>query len=163
VIADEPVSALDVSVQAQVLNLMHDLQAEFGLAYVFISHDLGVVRHVSDRIGVMYLGRLVEVADADELCARPRHPYTRALLSAVPEPAADAVPQRLRLRGEVPNPADPPAGCVFHTRCPWAEPACAGEAPDLVSAGPGHEVACRRDPVPSTAPPPAELSPAVPS
>ena len=152
VIADEPVSALDVSVQAQVLNLMMDLQDEFGLAYLFISHDLGVVQHVSDRIGVMYLGRLVELAPAAEVCAHPRHPYTRALLSAVPEPSADAPSQRLRLRGEVPNPADPPAGCVFHTRCPWAEGACAGEAPSLVSVHAGHDVACRRDPLPNTAP-----------
>jgi oligopeptide/dipeptide ABC transporter ATP-binding protein len=161
VIADEPVSALDVSVQAQVLNLMMDLQDEFGLAYVFISHDLGVVQHVSDRIGVMYLGRIVELAPADAVCEQPRHPYTRALLSAVPEPSVEAPRARLRLGGEVPNPVDPPSGCVFHTRCPWAEEACAGQAPGLMSVRPGHGVACRRDPVPIAAPQHAELSPAV--
>lgn len=146
VVADEPVSALDVSVQAQVLNLMMDLREQLGLAYLFISHDLSVVEHVSDRVGVMYLGRLVEVADAADLYRAPRHPYTRALLSAIPEPKPGAVSERMKLTGEVPNPADPPSGCVFHTRCPWSTDACTATEPALREAnGGGHRVACLLD------------------
>jgi oligopeptide transport system ATP-binding protein len=141
-VADEPVSALDVSVQAQVLNLMQDLQEKLHVTYFFISHNLSVVKHVSQRVGVMYLGRLVETASARELYRNPLHPYTQALLSAVPEPDPEQSRRRLMLKGEVPNPANPPAGCVFHTRCPARMEVCTKAVPPLRTLGTDHEVAC---------------------
>jgi oligopeptide transport system ATP-binding protein len=145
VIADEPVSALDVSIQAQVINLLDDLQDELSLTYVFIAHDLGVVRHVSDRIAVMYLGKIVEVSPAEELYQRPVHPYTEALLSAVPVPDPDLSSQRERivLEGDVPSPISPPRGCRFHPRCRYATEVCTVEEPPLLPhGGPGHVAAC---------------------
>jgi len=144
VIADEPVSALDVSVQAQVLNLMADLQEELQLTYVFIAHDLGVVRHVSDRVGVMYLGQMVEVGDADDLYDLPHHPYTEALLSVVPELNDTDAPKRERIliSGDVPDPSDRPSGCSFHPRCPVATEKCKVESPTLVTLTTGRQVAC---------------------
>ena len=145
IVADEPVSALDVSIQAQVLNLFADLQDELGLTYVFIAHDLGVVRHVSDRIAVMYLGELVEVADADPLYDAPAHPYSEALLSAAPE-IDDGTEQvqreRIVLTGDVPNPVDKPTGCAFHPRCPYAQERCVIERPPLAEVAPGRFTAC---------------------
>jgi len=145
-LCDEPVSALDVSIQAQVINLLEDLQERLGLTYLVIAHDLAVVRHISDRIAVMYLGRLVEVADSDELLAHPQHPYTEALLSAIPipDPAAERRRERIILGGDVPNPANPPSGCAFHPRCPRAQAICSEETPPLVShgRGPAHVAAC---------------------
>ncbi len=142
IVCDEAVSALDVSVQAQVINLLQDLQDEFSLSYLFIAHDLSVVRHISDRIAVMYLGRIVELADCDELFAHPAHPYSQALLSAIPEPNPRRVKERVILQGDVPSPVNPPAGCRFHTRCPAAFARCRSEAPALTEVGPGHHVAC---------------------
>jgi peptide/nickel transport system ATP-binding protein len=143
IVADEPVSALDVSIQAQVVNLLHDLQDDFDLTYVFIAHDLGVVRHVSDRVAVMYLGVVVEIAPADELYAAPVHPYTEALLSAIPV-LDDEAPRRARivLEGEVPSPISPPTGCRFHPRCPYATEICRVERPPLVDRGRGRIAAC---------------------
>ena len=144
VVCDEPVSALDVSIQAQIINLLDDLRTEFGLTYLFIGHDLSVVRHLCDRVAVMYLGKLVEIAASDELFDHPCHPYTRALLSAVPlpDPAAEEAREHQVLPGEVPSPLNPPPGCVFHPRCSLAEPACRERVPDLLELRPDHWVAC---------------------
>ena len=142
IIADEPVSALDVSIQAQVLNLLQQLQKDFNLTYLFISHDLSVVEMISDRIGVMYLGTIVETAPKKELYANPRHPYTRALLSAVPIPDPEAKMNRIVLEGSIPSPANPPEGCKFHTRCAHCMERCKHEAPVQKEVEPGHYVVC---------------------
>jgi peptide/nickel transport system ATP-binding protein/oligopeptide transport system ATP-binding protein len=160
IVADEPVSALDVSVRAQVLNLMIDLQEELNVAYLFVSHDLAVVRHVSHRIAVMYLGRIVELADTRALFGNPLHPYTEALLAAapVPDPAARRRRKRMILEGEVPSPMRPPAGCRFHTRCPYVAPACRITDPPLLEVAPGHQVACLMRPARGGGGPPGPSS-----
>jgi peptide/nickel transport system ATP-binding protein len=145
IVADEPVSALDVSIQAQVINLLRELQQRLGLTMLFISHDLAVVEFICDRVIVLYLGRIMEIASSADLYARPQHPYTRALLSAIPSPDPGAKAERQILKGDIPSPANPPSGCVFRTRCPVALPACAGDVPALREVAPGHFKACIRD------------------
>lgn len=146
IVADEPISALDVSIQAQIMNLMERLQNEKNLTYLFISHDLRAVRHVSDRVAVMYLGKIVELADSKEIYKEPLHPYSKALISAVPvpDPEIEATRERIILKGDVPSPINPPRGCRFHTRCPYVEPKCKMEEPKLVEIKPNHFVACSR-------------------
>ena len=142
IIADEPVSALDVSVQAQVLNLLQELKEQLGLTLLFIAHDLSVVEHVSDRVAVMYVGKIVEMAETEEVLGHPLHPYTEALLSAVPPADPDIHPSRIRLQGEVPSAANPPSGCIFHPRCSYARPQCSQQEPALVESTPGHFASC---------------------
>jgi len=148
IVCDEPVSALDVSIQAQIVNLLEDLQDDLGLTYLFIAHDLSVVKHVSDRIAVMYLGHIVEIADRNELYDNPMHPYTRALLSAIPipDPILEAERERIILTGDVPSPLSPPDGCVFHTRCPVGDADCEVEMPELREVSTDHWVSCIKVP-----------------
>jgi len=156
IICDEPVSALDVSIQSQVLNLLLDLQREFHLSYLFITHNLAVVKHISDRIAVMYLGRIVELAEAEELYLQPRHPYTRTLIAAIPEPEPQARRLRIAATGDLPSPINPPPGCHFHPRCPFATELCQRESPGLretaAAGGPSHLVACHYDLIPAAQP-----------
>ena len=144
IVCDEPISALDVSIQSQVVNMLEDLQEEKGLTYLFIAHDISVVRHISNRIGVMYLGHMVELAESYELCSHPIHPYTQTLLSAVPlpDPEKSRARQRILLEGDIPSPINPPSGCRFHTRCPYATERCRREVPELKEYAPGHFAAC---------------------
>lgn len=142
IVCDEPISALDVSIQAQVINLLIKLQRELKLTYLFIAHDLSMVRHISDRVGVMYLGRLVEIGESNELYSNPRHPYTKALMSAIPIPDPDYHVDNIELQGEIPSPLNPPSGCTFRTRCPMAQEICAKEAPKLVEIKEGYSCAC---------------------
>ncbi len=166
IVADEPVSALDVSIQAQIINLLEELQRRFSLTYLFIAHDLSVVRHISDRVAVMYLGHVVELAKRDDIYVNPRHPYTQALLAAVPipDPEVEATRERFVLAGETPSPINPPTGCVFHPRCPIAIERCSREAPVLKEVAPDHWAACIRDPgydsAPTEAPHPPPQPPA---
>ena len=144
IICDEPIAALDVSIQAQVVNMLEDLQERLGLTYLFISHDLGMIRHIARRVAVMYLGHIVEIATSEDLYARPQHPYTQALLSAVPihDPVREATREQIILTGDVPSPADPPSGCPFRTRCFKAEARCAEKLPETREVASGHQVAC---------------------
>ncbi len=143
ILCDEPISALDVSVQAQVVNMLQDIQEETGVTYLFIAHDLSMVRHISDRIGVMYLGNIVEIADSEDLYTKPAHPYTQALLSSMPEPDPTNIgKERIILEGEVPSPLNSPSGCKFRTRCKFATEKCAQEVPKMVEIAKGHQVAC---------------------
>lgn len=144
VVCDEPVSALDVSIQSQVLNLLAEVKKEMNITYVFISHNMSVVRYISDRVGVMYLGHLVELAGTEELYNNPLHPYTQALLSTVPEPDPHVKHEQIMLKGDIPSPLNPPSGCIFHNRCPYNEPICQDQMPPLVEIKPGHFVACYR-------------------
>ena len=140
IVCDEPISALDVSIQAQIVNLLKDIQEQFGLSYLFISHDLGMVRHLCDRVAVMYLGKIAEIGPGQDLFGKPRHPYTKALLASLPRPNQERT--RRVLGGEIPSPAEPPEGCPFHTRCPDVEPQCRNETPELRSVGENHQAAC---------------------
>jgi oligopeptide/dipeptide ABC transporter ATP-binding protein len=145
IVADEPVSALDVSIQAQIINLLDDLKRRFGLSILFISHDITVMEYLSDRIAVIYLGKIMEIGPTKEICSAPKHPYTEALLSAVPNPVPGAASTRIVLQGDIPNPINPPSGCVFRTRCPYAIEACAATVPQARTVGPSHLTACIRD------------------